>query len=806
MNAISAIAWTALTLTLAFKTAWATPADRIRGGELRLLDDRGFGEALPLKHTEMRAEISGKVARVEVTQVFQNPYERKIEAVYVFPLPHRAAIDRMEIRLGERTIKGFVKKRDEARQIYERARAAGQVAALLDQERPNLFTQSVANILPGTEVQVKIGYVEVVSYQAEAYQFTFPMVVGPRFIPADVPDASRISPPVLEPGRRSGHDISLRVSLDAGARLREVLSPSHQIHSERQGYGRQTIELDPADSIPNKDFVLRYRIDGDTPKLALLPHREGEDDGYFLLLVQPETRAADTEITPKEMIFVVDCSGSMSGFPIEKVKEAMRHALGNLNPRDTFQIIRFSNRAEKFAPEPVPAAAENVRRGLDYVAGLSGSGGTIMLEGVRAALSGAEDPERLRIISFMTDGYIGNEGQILSYLEKNLGGARLFSFGVGSSVNRYLLDKMAEFGRGAVEYVLLKEGAEAPVKRFYERIRSPYLTHVEIDWGGLAVSEVYPRRVPDLFLGQPLVLYGRYSKPARGEIGLRARLGGRPYEQKMEVHLPWRHSEGKAIGTLWARARIEEISNQQIADPKPEQVEEITRLALAHQLVSAYTSFVAVEEKIVTGSGEPVRVEVPVPIPEGVSYEGIFGKGELQAAGSSARSGRPGLAAPPGSSPPASNAEAIADRSFLRSHRSPRPERILDAPSLPRRGALRIEAARSSFTAGEKIEIEVILENTTGRPLEVPARLSVEDGTARFQVTDLAWNTLSPRTAVPSPTARVQLAPGESRRFRVVLNGPGGYRFERPGTYHVVLLGASLGLADSNALRLRVEL
>jgi hypothetical protein len=270
----------------------------------------------------------------------------------------------------------------------------------------------------------------------------------------------------------------------------------------------------------------------------------------------------------------------------------------------------------------------------------------------------------------------------------------------------------------------------------------------------------------------------------------------------MEVHLPWRHSEGKAIGTLWARARIEEISNQQIADPKPEQVEEITRLALAHQLVSAYTSFVAVEEKIVTGSGEPVRVEPPVPIPEGVSYEGIFGKGELKAADSGALSGRASLAAHPYRAHPyRARKPSLTGRSC-----APIGARV-DAPSLPRRGALRIEAARSSFTAGEKIEIEVILENTTGRPLEVPTRLSVEDGTARFQVTDLAWNTLSPRTAtaVPSPTARVQLAPGESRRFRVVLNGPGGYRFDRPGTYHVMLRGAGLGLADSNALSLRVE-
>jgi Ca-activated chloride channel family protein len=609
-------------------------------GELRVASGDGAVQQFPLKHTEIRAEITGRIGRVRVTQTFHNPYEKKIEAVYVFPLPSRAAVDDMEIRVGGRTTRGVIKRREEARALYEEARRAGHVAALLDQERPNIFTQSVTNILPGEEVVVSLRYFETLPYESGAFEFTFPMVVGPRFIPGaatitgergwspdttEVPDASRITPPVLKPGRRSAHDVSLEVRLDAGTPLRDLASPSHRIRTESGAPGRAVIRLAEDDSMPNKDFGLRYRIDGAAPNMVLFPHRS-DGDGYFLILIQPEAAPANARITPKEMIFVVDCSGSMSGPPIEKVKEAMRHALANLNPIDTFQIVRFSNAAETFAPEPVPATFGNIQQALEYVDGLSGQGGTIMIEGVRTALGYPEDPQRLRIISFMTDGYIGNEEAILAYLAEHLGGARLFSFGVGSAPNRYLLDKMAEFGHGAVEYVLLNDTAEAPVLRFYDRIRNPYLTDIEIDWNDLKVKDVYPERIPDLFLGQPILLHGRYTRPGAGEVTLRARLGGRPYEQRLPVHLPERHDEGEAIGTLWARARIEDLSARQIVNPLPVHIEEITQLALAHRLVSAYTSFVAVEERIVTGTDKPHLVEVPVAIAEGVSYEAVFGR------------------------------------------------------------------------------------------------------------------------------------------------------------------------------------
>ncbi len=793
----------------------STPSgpDDVKGGVLRGTDADGAVLQFPLEHTDVRAEVTGNIAQVELIQIFRNPYKKKIEAVYVFPLPNRAAVNGMEIKIGERTIEATIKKRDDAQRIYEEARAAGHVTALLEQERPNIFTQSVANILPGNSVEVTIRYFETVPYENSAYTFSFPMVVGPRFIPGepstsgergwspnttDVPDASRITPPVLEPGQRTGHDISLSLQLDAGATLTELAAPSHDVTIERNGETSAVIRLANEAVIPNKDFVLRYSIDGDAPRVALLPHRR-DGNGYFLLLVQPETEPPDKDISPKEMIFVVDGSGSMSGFPIEKVKEAMRYALKNLNAHDTFQIIRFSNGAESFQPGPVPATSANIQQGLAYVGTLSGRGGTIMLEGVEAALRPPKDPERLRIVSFMTDGYIGNEDEILAYLNTNLGGARLFSFGVGNSVNRYLLDKMAEFGRGTVEYVLLEDKADESVARFYDRIRNPYLTDLEIDWGGIPVEDVYPKTIPDLFLGQPVVLHGKYKEPGKGKLRLRGKLGGRRYEQEVEVLLPGERLEGEAIGTLWARARIEDLSNENIVTPTPRLEEQITEVALAHDLVSAYTSFVAVEKTFVTGSEEPVLVEVPVTMPDGVSYWGVFGNRRAYRQGGVVGGVLGGV---PGD---ASYAPRLARPRQLRSlQAAPAPPPPPPSPPAVVDPSVRIEANKATYKVGERIEITVTFANTGDNAIDAPAELDVALGTVQFQIVDTEWRRV-PHPTTPAKPALQTLRTGDEAAITVVLNGTGRFKLQTPGTYHIVLLGESLGLPNSNTLTIRIR-
>lgn len=621
----------------------------------------------PLKHTEVRASIAGMVADVEVTQEFGNPYDQKIEAVYVFPLPENAAVNDMTMKVGERTVRGLIKKRDEARQIYDEAKQAGHVASLLEQERPNIFTQSVANIEPGKTILVTIRYVADLKYDHGTYTFVFPMVVGPRYIPGtptgnqgggwapdtdQVPDASRITPPVLKPDERSGHDVRVSVRLDAGVRIKGLRSKSHEVDIRTEGDSRARVVLLPKDRVPNKDFVLEYDVVGEKPEMALLTHRQpGSEHGYFMLMIQPKAELRAEEITPKEMIFVVDNSGSMSGYPIEKAKETMRRCLRGMNPNDSFQVIRFSESASALSDRPLPNTPENVRKGLQYVDDMQGMGGTEMIEGIKASLSYPPDPERVRIVCFMTDGYIGNENEILAAIERLLGNARLFSFGVGSSVNRYLLDRMAEVGRGMVQYVRPDEETETCVSRFYERIDKPFLMDIDIDWHGLKVTDLYPRRIPDLFSAQPVIIHGRYTQAGKTEITLNGKVGGKKYSQPLQVDLPAEDSEDEALASLWARARVEDLMAQMYVGEKQELVDEVTQLGLEFRLMTNYTSFVAVEEKTVTEGGQAKTVQVPVPMPESVSYEGVFGEkggrgGGVLSAGLPLILGVPGRRAP----------------------------------------------------------------------------------------------------------------------------------------------------------------
>jgi len=385
---------------------------------------------------------------------------------------------------------------------------------------------------------------------------------------------------------------------------------------------------------------------------------------------------------------------------------------------------------------------------------------------------------------------------------------------------------MAEFGRGAVEYMLLSENSEAPVQRFYDRIRSPYLTDISIDWGGLEVKDLVPGVIPDLFLGQPIVLYGRYARPGAGEVTLRGRLGGRPFERRFRVDLPERHEEGEAIATLWARSRIEDLSTAQIRDPNAARIDAITELALANRLVSAYTSFVAVAEWTGTGAEEPETVAVPVPLAEGVSYEGVFGgQGSIDvgetiqvvAAGDVVntesfststtfssefietlpilgRNYQDVLIMAPGVS-------GSGEGGFLVIHGSKRAQG-LDAPA---GAACRIEAPRRSYRVGESIEIAVTIENRSGEAIELPRALAIADGTARFSVTDETGSTHPDPSDHTAAVATLRLNPGVRTTLRVILNGPGGYRLDRPGKYRIVFHGGDLGACESNTLVLTIK-
>ena len=592
----------------------------------------------PLKHTQVKTEISGFLARVTLTQEFENSYTDKIEAVYTFPLPPAAAVDDMMILVGNRVVKGKIMRREDAQATYEAAKIKGQTAALLNQQRPNIFTQLVANILPGQQIKVTISYVETLKYDEGSYEWSFPMVVASRYSPAPekesqsspsaetatepavssanqrVPDADQISPPVAFPGTRAGHDISIEVNIDAGVPLVSLQSDTHEIEALQPGAGKGMVRLKDQATIPNKDFVLKYAVAGSQIEDALLSHRD-DQGGFFTFILQPPQRVSAPDVTPKELVFVLDTSGSMNGFPLEKARETMLLALDGLYAQDTFNVITFAGDTQILFPNPVPATPENLRKAKKFLTETRSEGGTEMMKAIRAALDPSDSQDHVRITCFMTDGRVGNDMEIIAEVQKHQK-ARVFAMGFSSAPNRFLLDKITEHGRGEVEYV--NDGDTSGVaKRFHERIRNPLLTDVSVDWGGLPVSDVYPREIPDLFSAKPVVISGRYATGGKGVIRLKGMMSGREFVREIPVELPEQESQHDVLATLWARRRVDDLMGRdmlgvQSGNLRGDLKEEIVKVGLDHRIMTQFTSFVAVEDSTVGDGLEPRRVEVEV--------------------------------------------------------------------------------------------------------------------------------------------------------------------------------------------------
>lgn len=605
-----------------------SPEDVVPGqGELRVIR-RGDGPTektvvpVPLEHTDVAARVSGFVASVDVTQTFVNPYDTKIEAVYVFPLPTDAAVTDFLLVIGDRKIRGLIREKEEAEKIYEEAKRAGYVAALLTQQRPNVFDQKVANIEPGKKIDVRLTYFNTVPYENGEYQFVFPMVVGPRFNPPGAADPRRhlSNPKYLRPEERSGTDIAVTLDIDAGIPVTAVSSPTHAIRGQALDGGRYRVELSPNDRVPNRDFVVRWKTRSEKLEGALLAHAPESGEGTFALMLQPPKDDANLPRMPREMVFVVDTSGSMDGAPLAKAKDAMRRCLRNLDAQDTFQVIRFSDDSSSLGRAPIPATAANVRRGLDYVDDLEAGGGTMMERGIRAALQFPSDDRRLRIVSFMTDGYIGNEQEIFELVERYRGNARIFSFGVGDSVNRYLLEGLARHGRGAVAFVGLSDSAVREVDRFYERAARPALTDVRLEVTGAEISDVYPRQLPDLFAGRPVLVTGKIRGSGDVTVRLTGRRGEGTATWTLAAHLD-PSANRPELARIWARRKIAHLSELEVTQPSAELRDEITRVSLANSVQCRYTAFLAVDTLRVTEGDTGVTVPVPVAVPQGVKYD-----------------------------------------------------------------------------------------------------------------------------------------------------------------------------------------
>ncbi|HEY9171357.1 MAG TPA: VIT domain-containing protein [Verrucomicrobiae bacterium] len=609
------------------------PSDDTPGSGTLMTEVEGRQVPMPLKHTDVRATVSGYIGTVEVVQQFHNPYSGKIEAIYVFPLPHNAAVNEFIMTIGERRIRGIIRERQEAEEIYQAAKRQGYVASLLTEERPNVFTQSVANIEPGREIDVTIKYFHTLDYVDGWHEFVLPMVVGPRFNPPGTSDGigaaargsagvsgQRTEVPYLKPGERSSHDISLRVDVNAGVAIEEFQCRTHDVSHSSSSSQQLTVTLKPHDRLPNRDFVLRYRVAGERVKSSLLTHRD-ERGGYFTLMLYPPKELGHLQRQPLEVVFVLDCSGSMSGTPLAQAKAAVERGLSLLRPGDSFQLINFSMSASQLGRKPLEGTPENLQRGLHYLRSLNAEGGTMMIEGVKAALDFPHDPQRLRFVCFLTDGYIGNETEILREVHRRLGSARIFSFGVGSAVNRYLLDHLAKAGRGAVAYLGPQEDGARVMEDFFARISHPGLTDIAVDWGGMQVSEVFPRTIPDLFVGRPVTLAGRFSGPGDAPIRVRGKAAGEVVEFTVPANSGEATRSRTGLPNLWARMKIADLAAESIYAPNAELPSQIKQVALDYGLLSAFTAFVAVDATRRTEGAEGTTVPVAVPVPEGVKYQ-----------------------------------------------------------------------------------------------------------------------------------------------------------------------------------------
>ena len=642
----------------------------------------------PLKKTEVQAKIAGNLSRVEVKQTFDNPFAQPLEAIYVFPLPDEAAVDEMEIRIGDRLLKGKIKKREEAQKIYEQARQERQNVGLLEQERDNIFTQSLANIKPGEAIEVSLRYTDSLKFEEGDYEFVFPMVVGPRFIPGTVidetgdtdrvPDASRIMPPIIPSETRSGHNIGITVEIEAGLPVSDLRSPSHQFRVEHDGQIVR-VKLIGADTILNKDLILRYRVGGKHTQTTVLTQAD-EQGGHFAIYLIPALEYSPAAIVPKDLVFLVDTSGSQQGDPLCKSQELMRRFINGLNPDDTFTIIDFANTTSQLSAKPLKNTPKNCSEAINYINQLQANGGTYLRRGIQAVLNFPPAEEgRVRSIVLLTDGYIGNENEVLIQVQQQLKpGNRLYSFGIGSSPNRFLLNRLAEIGRGTAQIVRQDEPTEEVVEKFFRHINNPVLTNIQVEAkitaplgentdtqtaGCSPEVVIYPSAPPDLFAQQPLVLFGRISPVSlflEGEeypnyclrlTGTAA--GGNLYEQRF--HLKFEEGGNPAIAQLWGRARIKDLMQTMFGVETKSGVDTVTQTALSYQLLSPYTAFVAVsdqvrintisrseeEDNVVQSSsvetvqGEDnlevasdvsyISMQVPVEMPEGVSRQGIFG-------------------------------------------------------------------------------------------------------------------------------------------------------------------------------------
>jgi len=635
--------WSAESLQAAF----VKPGDA-RSGSLLLKTEDGYADAARLG-IDVDLTVSGPTARARVTQIFRNPTQNWVEAVYVYPLPSGGAVDTLKMVIGDRVVVGDIKERQQARIIYEQAARNGQKAALTEQERPNIFTNSVANIGPGETVLVQIEYQEPVQQTGNEFSLRLPMVVGPRYNPAPVvqsvdfrpdgggwgasksdpvPDRDRISPEVLDPALHPPvNPTSITVRLQAGFPLGEVKSHHHAIETESPDSGTRIIRLAEGVAPADRDFELTWKPAAEkAPSVGLFREHVGDSDYLLAFVTPPSVEQAEKKPLPREVIFVIDNSGSMGGVSIIQAKASLIYALGRLQPGDRFNVIRFDHTMDVLFPNSVPADREHLGQATSFVGALQANGGTEMVPAMRAALSDTSggDANHVRQVVFLTDGAIGNEQQLFETISALRGRSRIFMVGIGSAPNTYLMTRAAELGRGAFTHIGSVEQVEERMRGLFAKLENPAVTNLTAKFSD-ATADITPAAIPDLYRDEPLILAAKLDKLA-GSVEIKGRIGDRPWV----VTLPLANAaEGKGLSKLWARRKIAdaEVARTTRAAEPADADKTILALALEHQLVTRLTSLVAVDKTPSHPEGEPLKVsELPINLPAGWDFAKVFGE------------------------------------------------------------------------------------------------------------------------------------------------------------------------------------
>ena len=600
-------------------------------------------DRLPLKGTEVNVHISGVIADVTVTQHYRNEGQRAIEAKYVFPGSTKAAVNGLNVRLADRLITAQIREKQQAQIEYDTAKKEGKTAALLEQHLPNVFQMNVANILPGDDIQVELHYTELLVPQSGNYQFVFPTVVGPRY---NSPQSSQVNAtwvaqPVLRAAVAPSTTFKMKVAIDTPMGIKEVRSRTHGIdvrkgdeknNEDKHADIALTQSAEPAD---NRDFVLDYRLAGEKIESGLMLFKgQGGEGGataenFFLAMVEPPKSVAATAITPRDYIFVVDISGSMHGFPLDTAKVLLRELLGGLRTSDTFNVLLFSGSNKMLSPHSVPATRANIEQALATIQNYSGSGSTELIPALKRVYAEPKQPDVSRTVVVVTDGYVTVEREAFELVRKNLSQANVFAFGIGSSVNRSLMEGLARAGMGEPFVITDPVQATEQAARFRRMVESPVLTSVKAKFEGIDVYDVEPAALPDVMGERPVIVFGKWRANAdgvaKGRIFIEGRSANGPYRQELKVDGAVRQDTA-ALRSLWARHRIASLSDQETLEGGDSFKQRITDLGLQYSLLTQYTSFIAVDKVVRNVAPQnTVAVNQPVPLPKGVSELAVGG-------------------------------------------------------------------------------------------------------------------------------------------------------------------------------------